>query len=102
MIQKKGSLPPSLPLSSYSPNDRNQSDDPMTVAAFQRSWIDAMMTNAYDLRADVKHLFIAIDPSGGNGGNLYVLTSMVFSEGNCIVCLLLSHANAKPVVCGTV
>lgn len=67
------------------------SDKPTISSAFEREWIDYMTQNEYDSQRAVKHLFISIDPSGARERNLYVLTSMAFIDGTCVVCLISNH-----------
>lgn len=70
-------------------NDRemnNIADTPTISAAFEREWIDFMLENEYRSIASVKHLFVTIDPSACKDRNCYVLTSMIFVKGTCIVC----------------
>ncbi len=45
-----------------------------------------MMEHRYASVAAVKHLFITIDPSACKDRNCYVLTSMFFVNGVCVVC----------------
>ena len=66
------------------------SDKPTITAAFEKEWIDWAINNLYDLRTVVKYLFITIDPSAGKDRNYYVLSSMIFIDGKCVVCLISS------------
>jgi hypothetical protein len=73
------------------PSFRNQTDEPKATHAFESKHIDQMFQHKYELREEVRHLFITIDPSAGKDANLYVLCSTVFTrDGVCLVCHPLS------------
>ena len=66
---------------------RNISDKPTITNAFEKEWIDYAIHNLYELRTVVNHLFITIDPSAGKDLNYYVLSSFIFVDGKCVVCI---------------
>ena len=70
----------------YDREMNNIGDKPTIFAAFQREWIDYMIENPYRSIASVKYLFVTIDPSACKDRNCYVVTSMIFVNGRCIVC----------------
>lgn len=51
---------------SYLREIQNVEDTPATSSAFEREWIDAMFTRRYKIRTNAKHIFLSIDPAGGN------------------------------------
>jgi hypothetical protein len=81
----------------YEREMQNICDEPTHRPAFDSAQLDYMARNHQRLKSDQRHLFITIDPSCGKNGNLYVITSAVFSklDGICTVCrpppLLLLH-----------
>jgi hypothetical protein len=68
------------------------------TAAFEREWIDYMVNNRYDSVTAVKYLFISIDPAACKDLNCYVLTSMFFINGICVVCFAAAAAAAAVVL----
>ena len=67
------------------------------TAAFEREWIDYMVNNRYDSVTAVKYLFITIDPAACKDQNYYVLSSMFFINGLCVVCLSFSSSSSYTI-----
>lgn len=67
----------------------NIGSTPNVSSAFQREWIDAMVSRTYTLRKTVQHIFVTIDPSAGKDRNYYALMSTIFVDGQCVVCHFL-------------
>jgi len=57
-----------------------------------------MIENTYSSIQSIKYLFITIDPSACKDRNCYVLTSMIFVNGKCIVCLFYIIADLTHIL----
>lgn len=66
--------------------DSNIGAKPTITAAFEKEWIDRMSEKIYKSNKSIKHLFITVDPSSGKDRNYYALSSMIFVNGQCVVC----------------
>jgi hypothetical protein len=58
---------------------------PGITAAFESQWLDAIVAQEYDLRKPINHFFITVDPSAAKDRNLYVIMSMIFVDGQCVM-----------------
>lgn len=80
----------SIDMDAYNRELQNMGSTPSVTSAFERDWVDAMVSRTYTLQKTVSHIFVTIDPSASKGRNIYALLSTIFVDGLCVVCLLLS------------